>query len=250
MRGDRFKKRLPRFVGEIPDLDDTFYAEDKEFYRVDERLRGFTYGLIASLMAGADDVLDYLTRFEKDYGLEGVGSKEDRIKQVLLKIGAKKVTTEEVVLDICKSFKLPARFSPKYEDYAFLLDLVLGDDGVDLEKFQKALREVVPAHLEDRVNIHFGKTLVLKSQHGIDSYLIWLCGENLCGDVPYVRSVGRKIESDIAIKTGSYDSRNYYGMPSRDLKSADLYGYDPVEIRYRQDFGSIKTYDFGGKDDK
>lgn len=249
MRGDRFKRRLPRFVGLIPDLDDTFYAEDKEFYRIDKKLKGFMYGLIASLMAGNEDVLDYLTRFEEDYGLEGVGSIEDRIKQVLLKIGAKKVTTEEVILDICKTFDLPARYTPKYEEYAFLLDLVIGKDGADLDKLNKAIREVVPAHLEDRVNIHFGRDLVLKSQHGLDSYLIWLCGENLCGDIPYIRTVGKAYETDLSIKTGSYDSRNYYGMPSKDFKSADLYGYDPTEIRYIQDVGSVKTYDFGGKDD-
>lgn len=249
MRGERFKRRLPRFVGLIPDLDDTFYAEDKEFYRIDKKLKGFMYGLIASLMAGNEDVLDYLTRFEKDYGLEGVGSIEDRIKQVLLKIGAKKVTTEEVILDICKTFDLPARYTPKYEEYAFLLDLVIGKDGADLDKLNKAIREVVPAHLEDRVHIHFGRDLVLKSQHGLDSYLIWLCGENLCGDIPYIRTVGKAFETALSIKAGSYDSKNYYGLPSKDFRSADLYGYDPVEIRYIQDVGSIKTYDFGGKDD-
>ena len=249
MRGDRFKKRLPKFVGLIPDLDDTFYAEDKEFYRIDKKLKGFMYGLIASLMAGNEDVLDYLTRFEKDYNLEGAGSVEDRIKQVLLKIGAKKVTTEEVILDICKTFGLPARYTPKYEEYAFLLDLVLGEEGADLDKLNKAIREVAPAHLEDRVHIHFGRDLVLKSQHGLDSYLIRLCGENLCGDVPYIRAVGKAYETALSIKAGSYDSKNYYGMPGKDFKSADLYGYDPTEIRYIQDVGSIKTHDFGGKDD-
>ena len=249
MRGDRFKKRLPKFVGLIPDLDDTFYAEDKEFYRIDKKLKGFMYGLIASLMAGKEDVLGYLTRFEKDYNLEGVGSVEDRIKQVLLKIGAKKVTTEEVILDICKTFGLPARYTPQYEEYAFLLDLVLGEEGADLDKLNKAIREVSPAHLEDRVHIHFGRDLVLKSQHGLDSYLIWLCGENLCGDIPYIRAVGKAYETALSIKAGSYDSKNYYGMPGKDFRSADLYGYDPTEIRYMQDVGSIKTYDFGGKDD-
>lgn len=247
MRGDRFKKRLPKFVGKIPDLDDTFYAEDKEFERIDKRLKGFGYGLIASLLKSEEDALDYLARFEKDYGLEGVGSIEDRIKEVILKIGAKKVTTEDVILDLCKTLGLPARFTPKYDKYGFLLDLILGDGGADLDKLNKAIREVAPAHLEDEVHIHFGKSLVLKSQHGLDAYLIWLCGENLCGDVPYVRSVGRKIEADVVAKTGAFDSRNYYGMPSKDLKSADLYGYDLTEIRYMQDVRSVKTYDFGGK---
>lgn len=249
MRGERFKRRLPKFVGKIPDLDDTFYAEDKEFYRIDTRLDQFMYGLIASLMGELANPREFLEKFENDYGLDGSGSIDDRIKEVLLKIGAKKTTTEEIVLDICKAFSLPAIYTEKYREYAFVLDLVISEEGVDLDKLHKAIREVVPAHLEDRVNIHFGRNLAFKTQHALDSYLIWLCGENLCGDIPYIRTVGKAHEVDISIKTGSYDAKNYYGMPSKDFKSADLYGYDETEIRYIQDVGSVKTYNFGGKDD-
>ena len=49
MRGDRFKKRLPKYIGQIADMNDTFFAEDKEFYRIEGALDDFLYGLIASL---------------------------------------------------------------------------------------------------------------------------------------------------------------------------------------------------------
>lgn len=152
MRGDRFKKRLPSFVGNIADLDDTFYAEDKEFERIDKRLVGFTYGLIASLMAGSDDVVSYLIRFEKDYGLEGVGTIDDRISAVLAKIGAGRVTTEQAILDLCKSFGVEGEFFPKYETYEFLLELRTRKD-FNFKALEKMLREIIPAHLKAKSQI-------------------------------------------------------------------------------------------------
>ena len=120
MRGDRFKKRLPKFIGKISDLDDTFYAEDKEFYRIEEALDDFLYGLVASLMDRTKNPSKFLKKFEKDYGLESVGEVNDRLKQVLLKIGAKKVTTEEVVLEICKAFGLPGVYHEKYKELSLI----------------------------------------------------------------------------------------------------------------------------------
>lgn len=152
MRGDRFKKRLPKFVGTIPDLDDTFYAEDKEFYRIDRKLKGFMYGLIASLMAGNEDVLDYLVRFEKDYGLEGVGSIDDRISAVLAKIGASRVTTEKALLDLCHSFGVEGEFYPDYGFYRFLLELRTRKD-FNLKTLEKMVREIIPAHLELKTQV-------------------------------------------------------------------------------------------------
>ena len=105
------------------------------------------------------------------------------------------------------------------------------------------------AAIRTMIELFYQKQITVRSSGGLDSYLIWLCGENLCGDIPYIRTVGSKVEAKIKAITGSYDAKNYYGMPSKDFRSADLYGYDPTEIRYIQDVGSIKTYDFGGKDD-
>lgn len=152
MRGDRFKKRLPKFVGKIPDLDDTFYAEDREFERIDKRLKGFTYGLIASLLKGEEDALDYLTRFEKDYGLEGVGSIDDRVSAVLAKIGASRVTTEKALLDLCQSFGVEGEFYPDYGFYRFSLELRTRKD-FNLKILEKMVREIIPAHLELKTQV-------------------------------------------------------------------------------------------------
>lgn len=179
MRGDRFKKRLPRFVGLIPDLDDTFYAEDKEFYRIDRRLKGFMYGLIASLMAGNDDVLDYLTRFEKDYGLEGVGSIDDRISQVLAKIGANRVTTEQALLDLCEKFGVEGKFHPSYEDYSFSLELEKIKEKPNFDKLVKAINEIIPAHLDFILNLLLADKLVFKESTKTYLNPFYMTGTNL-----------------------------------------------------------------------
>lgn len=245
MRGDRFKKRLPKFIGKISDLDDTFYAEDKEFYRIEEALDDFLYGLVASLMDRTKNPSKFLKKFEKDYGLESVGEVNDRLKQVLLKIGAKKVTTEEVVLEICKAFGLPGVYHEKYKEYAYLLELYIKGGDVDLGKLHEVLREVSPAHLEDRVNINFVRALKLKSQGGNDSYKVWLCGEHPCGDIPYPSVIGQLEEIVLKARTGEFDSRNYYGYAGSEHRSGEL--RDKVEgLVYVQNVGRKETYDFGG----
>lgn len=245
MRGDRFKKRLPKFIGKISDMDDTFFAEDKEFYRIEEALDDFLYGLIASLLDKTKNPSKFLKKFEKDYGLESVGEIDDRLKQVLLKIGAKKVTTEEVILDICKAFGLPGVYHEKYKEYAFLLELYIKGGDVDLGKLHAAIREVTPAHLEDRVNINFVRDLKLKSQSGNDPYKVWLCGEHPCGDIPYPSVIGQLEEIVVKARTGEFDSRNYYGYAGSEHRAGEL--RDKVEgTLYIQNVDKKDTYDFGG----
>lgn len=245
MRGDRFKKRLPKYIGQIADMDDTFFAEDKEFYRIEGALDDFLYGLIASLLDKTKNPSKFLKKFETDYGLESIGEIDDRLKQVLLKIGAKKVTTEEVILDICKAFGLPGVYHEKYKEYAFLLELYIKGGDVDLGKLHAAIREITPAHLEDRVNINFVRDLKLKSQSGNDSYKVWLCGEHPCGDIPHPSVIGQLEEIVLKARTGEFDSRNYYGYAGSEFRSGEL--RDRVEgTLYIQNVDKKDTYDFGG----
>lgn len=48
--GDRFKRRLPKFVGRIGDMSDLFQAEDKEFNVIDQLIFDFSQAMhIANL---------------------------------------------------------------------------------------------------------------------------------------------------------------------------------------------------------
>ena len=86
MRGDRFKKRLPKFIGRISDMDDLFYAEDKEIERIEQLIWDFTYGLYVSQIDKTSNPDFFLSRLERDYGLESAGSVKERINAILLKM--------------------------------------------------------------------------------------------------------------------------------------------------------------------
>ncbi len=246
MRGDRFKKRLPKFIGRIGDMDDLFYAEDQEFEKIEKLIWDFTYGLYVSQIDKTSNPDFFLSRLERDYGLESAGSVQDRINAILLKMRGKRTTTEEVILEICMAFGFPASYHEKYRDYGYLLELYVNGD-LDMDALWKALREVTPAHLWIDMNMNFARAMKLYTRSGDSSYLIYLCGEHPCGDIPYPWATGDIIHMGIKAVTGEYDSRNYYGMTGLGYKAGELRRDEKdVEVRYVQNFNREDVYDFGG----
>ena len=221
MRGDRFKKRLPKFIGRIGDMDDLFYAEDQEFESIEKLIYDFTYGLYVSQIDKTSNPDYFLSRLERDYGLESAGSVKERINAILLKMQGKRTITEQVILEICLAYGFPATYHQRYKDYSYLLELYVNGD-LDMDALWKSLREVTPAHLWIDLNINFARALKLYSRHGDSSYLLFLCGEHKCGEIPYPWATGDVIYMGIKALTGSYDSRNYYGMAGQGYRSGEL----------------------------
>lgn len=211
MRGDRFKRRLPKYIGNISDMDDTFYAEDKEFDLVDRLIDDFDNSQSLQSILDTSDPEYYLRRLEDDYGLDHKGELRDRVARILLKMKAKRTTTEEVVLEICQSLGFPAKYEEYYREYSFLLELYVNGE-LDMEKLLDALMEVTPAHLLINMNLNFARDLALQTRSGDDSYLMYLCGEHPCGDIPYPWAVGKVFSAEASIKTSTFDSKNYYPL--------------------------------------
>lgn len=93
----------------------------------------------------------------------------------------------------------------------------------------------------------YATELKLESRSGDSSYLIYLCGEHPCGDIPYPWAIGEPINIGIGLKTGEHDSRNYYGYPGKEHKAGELRrDTKDVEVRYVQNFNRKEIYDFGG----
>ena len=164
MRGDRFKRRLPKFIGQISDLDDTFYAEDKEFELIDRLIDDFEHSQSVSGIAKAANPDYFLRKLETDYGLDHKGTTEERIARILLKMRAKRTTTEEVVLEICQSLGFPAQYEQKYREYGFLLDLYINGD-LDMDALIRELMEVTPAHLWIDLNMTFARVSYIYVQN-------------------------------------------------------------------------------------
>ena len=211
MRGDRFKRRLPKYIGNISDMDDTFYAEDKEFDLVDRLIDDFDNSQSLQSILDTSDPEYYLKRLEDDYGLDHKGELRDRVARILLKMKAKRTTTEEVVLEICQSLGFPAKYEEYYREYSFLLELYVNGE-LDMEKLLDTLMEVTPAHLLINMNLNFARDLALQTRSGNDSYLMYLCGEHPCGDIPYPWAVGKVFSTEASIKTSKFDSNNYYPL--------------------------------------
>ena len=245
MRGDRFKRRLPAFIGQISDLDDTFYAEDKEFELIDRLIDDFENSQSISGIAKASDPDYFLRKLEVDYGLDHKGTTKERIDKILLKMRAKRTTTEEVILEICESFGVPGVYTEKYREYAFLLNLYVNGD-IDLGELQASIREVAPAHLEDRVNMTFARLVKAQTQAGIANVKVWLCGEHNCGEIPYNYTVGQAEIIGVKVRTSRFDSENNYGYAGEGYRAGELRNDYDDRLYLVQDMSSDINIDFGG----
>lgn len=245
MRGDRFKKRLPNFIGQISDLDDTFYAEDKEFELIERLIDDFENSQSISGIANAANPDYFLRKLEVDYGLDHKGTTKERIARLLLKIRAKRTTTEEVVLEICQSLGFPAKYEQKYREYGILLDLYVNGD-LDMDELIKTLMEATPAHIWIDLNMTFARVMQLQTRSGDNSFLMWLCGEHPCGDIPYPYAIAKPYYVGIGAKTGTHDAKNYYGNAGDGYKSGELRDFDDTRYIYIQNFDAEERIDFGG----
>lgn len=209
MRGDRFKKHLPSFIGKIDDVSDLFYAEDTEFERLDELLNDFTHGLYASEIGKTSNPDYFLRLLEKDYKLESSGSIEDRIKAILLKMRGKRVTTEQVLIEICDAYGVQAKYEERYREYGFLLSLYYAYH-YDMEKMIGAILEVIPAHLEPMFRLIIKNDIVLKEKTTALTNRFYMTGIHKTGTVPKHQYVGVKSRDNINIPNRSSDHSNRY----------------------------------------
>lgn len=194
--GDRFKVRLPKFVGDIPDMADLFRAEDREFEAVDKVMEAFTQSLVVSTIEDMEDPDYFLELLEIDYGLPGTGTTAERVAAILAKMLGRRTTTVEAILEICRTFKHRAEYVPLYEEYAYKLVLI-GSRHFG-PGFTEALREATPAHLEIRFEQMLGDRLVLDDT-----------GTRLFVSPMYITGTNRH-------KTGTIYRHQYAGKAVRD----------------------------------
>lgn len=247
-RGDRFKQRLPAFIGRIPDFLDLFIAEDIEFDRIDDLLKDMRYSLNAHTIPRMKRPQGDLERYEKDYGLVKKGTIADRVQAILRKIRLQEPTTEEAVLNICKSYGFRGIFEQRYKEYGFTV-WILNPQDFD-GSLREAIHEAKPAHLELVMAFIYHQELELETRQGDHSWPLWKCGRHKTGTLPRPAFKGEReiihLNLGLAERTGR--ERHYWpGLKSGDkvytkLSEPILRQLSPLD----RDFTKANIYIFGG----
>lgn len=202
MNGDRFKKRLPKFLGKISDFEDLLIAEDKEFDKIDSDLNRFDKGLFINTLNDMENPEEYLKRLEKDYGLPSIGSYKERINAILVKKRAKEPTTPFRVEELGNNYSNVddiVNFIPQYEEYSFIVEFLLSRGKTDIQGFLNGLEEIKPAHLEVLIRLILEHKLIIKDK--TDDYLTrhYFTGEHNTGTIPKHQYTGVMVRENVNI---------------------------------------------------
>lgn len=209
--GFRFKKRLPAYIGRISDIDDTLIAEDKEFDRLESLLYDFTSSFTIDSIRYVSNPDFYLTKYENDFGLPHYGTIDERIARIKVRMLGKRTTTEKLVLEIASIFNTRGEFNQRYSEYAFTLDLYIGRT-VDLVSLEKALREIIPAHLDFDVRVFLIDGILYKEK--TETYLnpFYITGKNLyrTGQVFKPMYAAKKVTERVSLKNKASNRSSRY----------------------------------------
>lgn len=150
------QRQLPYVVNNIQDLRDLFNSEQKEFDLLDETIdyiikSAFLNDLI-QLKESGYDIEKTLEKWEFIYGIKSNKNQteEDRVALILAKLKMQQTTTEQVILDICKSFKKEVYFEEDYKNYSFILGLALSGKPIN-SSMLRTIDKSKPAHLNYKI---------------------------------------------------------------------------------------------------
>lgn len=240
--GDRFKRRLPKFVGRIGDMSDLFQAEDKEFDVIDQLIFDFSQAMHIANLKKTSEPDYYISKLERDYALPSTGSIDERIARIILKMRGLGTTNAKAIVDLCKMFGYVVLFKPRYSEYCFELIFV------DPEKLKadvfEAIDEIKPAHLGYYLRTLFYRELIAETREDHLTYPIFLCGERKCGTIPEDKFIGTRHTTALGIKVGLGQHRDYYGYTNGGHRAGELRAEKEEEIIYMQDLKSEAAFTF------
>lgn len=220
-KGFRFKKRLPAYISRISDFEDTLIAEDKEFDRIENLLNDFTLSFTIDSIRYSSNPNYYLMKYENEYGLTHFGIIDERINNIKIKMLGKRTTTEKIVIEVCSLFNTRAEFNERYKEYAFTLDLYVSKS-INLISLEKALREIIPAHLDFDVRAFLVEGIFYKEETKTYQNPFYMVGKNLykTGQIFEPIYAGRRVVDNIYIKNKTSDKTSRH-TKSGERKSSE-----------------------------
>ena len=193
---------------------------------------------------------DGLARYEKILGIDpGKKSLDERRREVFFLWNKQIRYTDRsmrAMLDVLLG-KSNYRMFLYYNEYGIEIEVFVGKSYKADGSLYKIVRQIIPANLDISIKYGFVSGLVLKTQYGDYTYPPYLCGEELCGDIPWEIKADNKV-FNLRVRTENYNSKNYYALPS-DVLPTGLEFEDLIdETIFIQDFSSKDIYEFKDKE--
>lgn len=198
-----------------------------------------------------DTVVEIIPILTRDLGLTlpkdiTVEQKRDLIQSYLHYLH--KQTTEQVVQDLLNGYtsqkSLAALEKGQDQDtYKIFLGALDDKENFRLDLIVGMLKKVLPAHLAFSLEVGMIKDLRLTTYYGDFTFSSYLCGEELCGDIPWEIKADNKVYT-IKAETGVYHGHNDYPMPGDYHYAGEVYDDKVDETIFMQDFDSKDTYSF------
>ena len=220
-------------------------SEDTEFDIVSYRLlKTFCDRFILTATS------DGLSRYEKILGIDpGKKSLDERRREVFFLWNKQIRYTDRsmrAMLDVLLG-KSNYRMFLYYNEYGIEIEVFVGKSYKADGSLYKIVRQIIPANLDISIKYGFVSGLVLKTQYGDYTYPPYLCGEELCGDIPWEIKADNKVFK-LRVRTENYNSNNYYALPSDDLPTGVEFEDLVDETIFIQDFSSKDIYEFKDKE--
>ena len=203
-----------------------------------------------------DSAIEVLPMWQRDLNLQideslSIQKKREIIQAYLHYLH--KQTTEEVVQDLCKSFRtedsLPFIEKAEAVDTYKVVMQLKGQGHHNCSDLMDMLKKVMPAHLSMVIEYLLATLLKIQTQYGVYNYPIIYCGEEICGDVPFRQYEVDPILVDLKAKTGNYTAPNKVHYTGEGYSAGQINDDGSIEEVYMQDFSSEDVYNFSGLDE-
>ena len=232
-------------IGKTPEFRNFFHSEDLEF---DEAWEKANFIKEAGFIFTADpSSIEY---WEKMLDLPHEGDLEDRQRKVYVEWNKRIIWTHRTLIDwldlnVGRKEYILELF---YNDYGVMIDVFITKDR-DTTWLYTKLRRIIPANLTIEIRVSFASRLELQTRSGDYGYPLYMCGEEICGDIPYPYFEAEATRVKLNLNTAVDDAKNPFALPGTGIKVGVVNDNEVEEILYMSDFNSEDVYSFEGSED-
>lgn len=189
---------LPQVVGDAREIRDMNRVEDLELNGLWYETEKLFYN---RWILTADE--DGLARYESLLGLKPKGDLLERRRVVWYEWNKNVIYTDRSVRRILDQLLGPDGyfFDIHYEEYTITLSVIVKRDLGDVNYVYDEIRRIIPANIWMKVAVVCMSDLILETTYDSFYYRYWMCGQHLCGTLPWYVNRGVLVDTVLAIQT-------------------------------------------------